>query len=177
VSHQDEFTAAYLEALRGIYLRSENTSYVWMAMDWCLNEYPQHSLPDWCLDYLAKVAMEFTAMMEGQHQVETIDGVQITSVGSDGKSRRRSPPKPSKILHVLGFTSPGKHAFKDARGNHRAAAAAIRFYQMRKQGRSPSEALNELMDWLGEDDETNAKNILRTGERLLGAKSKSLRKV
>jgi hypothetical protein len=164
----DDFTAAYL---RACYSKRENTVYIWMAIDWCLNEYPPHPLPNWCMAYLAKVAREFNAMMEtGQSQV--VDGVQVTFIGLIGKRQAQPPPRASAILHVLGFTAKGKSAFKDARTKQRSIHAAIRFDLMRKRGRSYGEALSDLMDWLGEIDDSNAKKILITGRRLLRAASK-----
>ena len=103
MSQGDDFTNAYLEAC---YSKRENTIYIWLAIDWCLNEYPQHPLPDWCVAYLAKVARGFNVMMEvAQSQAETIDGEQITSIGLIGKTQAPPPPKASAIFHVLGFTA------------------------------------------------------------------------
>jgi hypothetical protein len=173
----DDFTAAYLEAC---YSKRENTVYIWMAINWCLNEYPRHPLPGWCLDYLANVARGFDAMMKaGQSQVETVDddGVRITSIGLAGKMQGSTPPKDRALLNVLGFTAPGKNAFKDARAKQRAIHAAILFDQRRKSGRSYDEALSDITDWLGQDVEFDAKKTLKVGRLLLRAASKRYEKL
>ncbi len=173
-SHDISFAEAHLGFLKSGYSATSNPLFVWMAINWCRNETPRRSLPDWCVDHLAEVAWRVNGLMEIKPQVETIDGAVVTSVGSIGKWRGRAPltPKASEMLGALGFTSKGKNAFKEAGSKLRAWRAAVRFAQARRTGRSVGEALVEVMEWLGEQDETNAKNIVRAGKRLGEARSR-----
>jgi hypothetical protein len=170
-----DFTEAHLEFLRSSYLATANPVFAWLAIHWCRNETtPPSPLPDWCIDCLAETAGRFNALMSPAPQVETaIDGVAITSFGSIGKGARRAPPTPkaSQILGALGFTAKGKNAFKDAGSKLRARRAAVRFDEASSTGRSSGEALKEVMEWLGEHDETNAKKIIQVGKRLTGGKT------
>jgi hypothetical protein len=166
------FTEAHLGFLRSSYLATANPVFAWMAIHWCRNETtPPSPLPDWCIDCLAETAHRFNALMSPAPQVETIDSVAITSVGSIGKGAGRAPPTPkaSQILGALGFTAKGKNAFKDAGAKQRASRAAVRFDLACRTGPS-GEALKEVMEWLGERDETNAKKIIQIGKRLMGVK-------
>jgi hypothetical protein len=106
--------------------------------------------------------------MDPAPRSETIEGVVVTSFGSIGKGAGRAPPTPkaSKMLAAVGFNSKGKNAFKEAGSKLRARRAAVRFAEALTTGRSSGDALEEVMEWLGEDDTTNAKNIVRAGERL-----------
>jgi hypothetical protein len=163
------FAEAHLEFLRSSYSATANPIFAWMAVHWCRNETtPPSPLPDWCIDCLAETAHRFNTLMSPAPQVETIDGVAITSVGSIGKGAGRAPPTPkaSQILGALGFTAKGKNAFKDAGSKLRAWRAAVRFAEARRTGRSSGEALKEVMEWLGEKNKSNAKKLLRDGKRL-----------
>ena len=71
------------------------------------------------------------------------------------------------MLHALGFTSKGRNAFKSADAEVRAVRAAVRFRELRSSGTSYSEALTKVKEWLGMEDENNAKRIIRLGMRLL----------
>ena len=171
------FTEAHFENLRSSYSATGNPIYAWEAIDWCRNgANPPCPLPDWCVDYLAEAAKKVSALMATEPQVTTIDGVVVTTFGSIGSGPGATPhtPNESEMLGALGFTGKGWNAFKNAGSELRACRAAVRFHQARKIGRSSSEALDEVMAWLGEDDakadETNAKRLIRKGKCLLGAK-------
>jgi hypothetical protein len=171
-----DFTEAYLKFLRSCYSETANPVFAWLAIHWCRNgTTPPSPLPDWCIDCLAETADRINALMSPapqEPQLETIDGAAITSFGSIGEGAGRAPPTPkaSEMLRALGFTARGKNSFKDAGSTLRAWRAAVRFDQARRTGRSPGEALEEVMEWLGEVDVTNAKNIIRAGECLGRAK-------
>lgn len=169
ISQGASFTEAVLEFSRSAYSASGNPVFVWVAINWCRNEVtPPAPLPDWCVHHLGQDAGRVSALMSLSPQTETIDGVAVASVGTIGKGPGRAPPtpKPGEILGALGFTRKGWNAFKEAGSKLRAWRAAVQFRLARKAGRSSSEALEEVMDWLGEEDETNAKDIIRVGEHL-----------
>lgn len=141
------FTEAYLEGLRNVHANTGNPLFLWYAIHWCLNESPRSDLPDWCQDGLAEFA----------RRVNALSWVQPTA-------------KSDQIPGALGFTSKGWNAFKDADSDMRKVRAYVEFTVLRKTGTPYRKALVEVMDWLGENDESNAKTIIDEGERISGVK-------
>jgi integrase len=156
------FTEAHLDGLRVNYEATKRPALCWWAIHWCLNEHPQHPLPDWCLQYLGDVAWR-TAKFTGGRD----------AVGLAGKGKGRTPRTPSgpEMLRALGFTRDGGNTFRDAEADMRKARAAQQHRDLMSIGRSAEEALASVMDWLGERDIRNAKRIIREGRRVLGRKT------
>jgi hypothetical protein len=101
-------------------------------------------------------------------RIVALAGPAANSDSSLGKGVGRAPPTPnaSEISRALRFTSKGKNAFRDAASELRSYRAATKYYTARSRGMPAAEALETVMDWLGERDEANAKNIIRAGKRL-----------
>jgi hypothetical protein len=152
------FNEVYLDTLRTAYLTSKNSLYIWAAIHWCLNESPEQPLPDWCKPYLAETAWRINAL-----------GSTGDTVGQTGKGTGGAPETPttSDMLHALGFTSKGRNAFKSAAAEMRAFRAAVRFRELRNNGTPYGKALEEVMEWLGVDDQSNAKRLIKAGRRLM----------
>ena len=142
--------------------RDGNPLVVWGAILWCLGEHPKTELPGWCLDYLERTARRLNTLACADHSEET---------GGKGRGHAPATPTAGKLLRVLGFSSKGRNAFWDAWGERRKQGAAVRYMEMRKAGVSAKDALPAVMEWLGVDDEDQAKRDIRAGKRLLGVKT------
>jgi hypothetical protein len=115
------------------------------------------------VDHLAEVAGQINRLM-----LPAAD-----SVGSIGKGvgRAASTPTTREMLHALGFTSKGKNAFRDAGSELRSVRAAARYRSLRGAKLPARQALETVMDWLGEGDEGNAKKAIGAGSRILRGKT------
>ncbi len=151
----------HLENMRTAFAVTANPFFVWQAIHWCRNERPQTDVPEWCLEHLGQVASRINSLGH------------VDAVGLIGKGRGRAPetPTPAEMLRALGFISQGRNAFRNAGSQMRKVRAAGRFEAMRSAGTPYKAAFEEVMDWLGEPNETRAKTIIRTGKRILGSKT------
>jgi hypothetical protein len=153
-----DFTERYLESLRVRHSATGNPLYFWWAIDWCLNEEPRHPLPDWCEASLADLARRVT-------------GLGNIGATTSGSKKTLQNPARSQLLHALGFTSKGWNAFKSAGSQLLRIKAAIQLAVLRSHGTPSGKALGIVMDCLGVNDESNAKAMIRDGQRILRGKT------
>jgi hypothetical protein len=159
----------YLMNLEHFYKETNNPVMVWWAIHWCLNEGPQHAFPDWCLDYLAETAAKLGRL--GQEVVG--DAVTVGEIGK-GSGRARTPTA-NQLMAILGFSTQGKSAFRQAFSDMRKLRAASRFDGLVRSGVPPAKAMEIIRVWLGEPEDGNTygntRKTIQAGRRLLKGKT------
>ena len=165
----------YLKHLELEYRDCKNALYVWDAISRItegpeLTEAGGQAFPPWVVEYLKEASSGVMSLACGLDYVgvrKRSGFAQLTDEEKWTALRRKVPPTEcaEQSAEVLGFTSPGKNAFAEHRSRESVLEDFSDYISMLEEGMSATEAIRELMEKKGTDDDRNVRRRIAAAKR------------